>query len=36
MQLAIGWQIAKQLSELNPLSLDNNKNYRLRKSGVFL
>ena len=27
-QLAFGWQIAKQLSELNPLSISNNKNYR--------
>ena len=24
-QLALGWQIAKQLSGLNPLSLSNNK-----------
>ena len=29
-QLALGWQIAKQLSGLNPLSLSNNKNYRLK------
>ena len=35
-QLALGWQIAKQLSGLNPFSLSNNKNYRLKKSGVFL
>ena len=34
-QLALKQQIAKQLSELNPFSLSNNKNYRLRKSGVF-
>ena len=34
-QLALGWQIAKQLSGLNPFSLSNNKNYRLKKSGVF-
>ena len=34
-QLALGWQIAKQLSRLNPLSLSNNKNYRLKESGVF-
>ena len=34
-QLALEWQIAKQLSGLNPLSLRNNKNYRLKKSGVF-
>ena len=35
-QIALGWQIAKQLSGLNPLSVSNNKNYRLKKSGVFL
>ena len=35
-QLALGWQIAKQLSGLNPFSLSNNKNYRLKKSRVFL
>ena len=35
-QLVLGWQIAKQLSGLNPLLLNNNKNYRLKKSGVFL
>ena len=34
-QLAFGWQIAKQLSRLNPFSLNNNKNYRLKKSGGF-
>ena len=34
-QLALGWQIAKQLSELNPFSLSNSKNYTLKKSGVF-
>ena len=34
-QLALGWQIAKQLSALNLFSLSNNKNYRLKKSGVF-
>ena len=33
-QLALSWQIAKQLSGFNPLSLRNNKNYRLRKSEV--
>ena len=33
-QLALGWQIAKQLSWLNPLSLSNNKNI-LKESGVF-
>ena len=27
-RLALGWQIAKQLSGLNPISLSNNKNYR--------
>ena len=35
-QLALRWQIAKQFSELNPLSLRNNNNCRLKKSGVFL
>ena len=35
-QLALGWQIAKQLSGLNPLSLSNNKNYRLKKVKLFL
>ena len=34
-QLALGWKIAKQLSGINPLLLSNNKNYRLKKSGVF-
>ena len=35
-QLAAGcYQIAKQLSRLNPLSLTNNKNGRLKKSEVF-
>ena len=34
-QLALGWQIAKQLSGLSPVSLSKKKNYRLRKSGVF-
>ena len=34
-QLALGWQIAKQLSELNRFSLTNNKNCRLKKSGIF-
>ena len=34
-QLALGWQIAKQLSGLHFLSLSNNKSYELRKSGVF-
>ena len=34
-QLALEWQIAKQLSGFNPFSLSNNKNYRLKKSGVF-
>ena len=34
-QLALEWQIAKQRSGLSPLLLGNNKNYRLKKSGVF-
>ena len=34
-ELALRWQIAKQLSGLKPFSLSNNKNYRLKKSGVF-
>ena len=34
-QLALKWQIAKQLSWLNPLSLSKNKNYILKKSEVF-
>ena len=34
-QLALGWQIAKQLSGFNLFSLSNNKNYRLKKKGVF-
>ena len=34
-QLAFGWQIAKQLSGPNPFSLSNNKNYGIKKSGVF-
>ena len=34
-QLALGWQIAKQLSGLNPLSISNNKNYRLKESRGF-
>ena len=34
-QLALGWRIVKQLSELNPLSLSNNKNYGLKESGNF-
>ena len=29
------WEIAKQLPGLNPLSLSNNRNYRLKKSGFF-
>ena len=29
-QLALAWQIAKQLSGLNPLSLSNNKSYSLK------
>ena len=35
-QLAFGWQIAKQLSGLDPISLSNNKNYRQRKMEFFL
>ena len=35
-QLALRWQIAKQLSGPNPLFLSDNKNYRLKESGVFL
>ena len=35
-QLALKWQIAKQLSGLNPLSVSNNNNYRLRKVEFFL
>ena len=35
-QLALAWQIVKQLSGLNPLSLTNNKNNILKKNGVFL
>ena len=34
-QLALTWQIAKQLSGLNPLSLSNNKNYSLKKNEIF-
>ena len=34
-QLALRWQFAKQVSGLNYFSLSNNKNYRLKKSGVF-
>ena len=33
-QLALAWQIAKQLSGLNPLSLSNNKNYSLKVTSV--
>ena len=33
-QLALEQQIDKQLSRLNPLSLSNNKNHRLKNSGV--
>ena len=29
-QLALAWQIAKQVSGLNPLSLSNNNNYSLK------
>ena len=34
-QLALAWQIAKQLSGLNSLSLSNNKIYSLKKNGIF-
>ena len=34
-QLALGWQIAKQLSGRNPISLSNYKNYTVKKRGVF-
>ena len=34
-QLALGWQIAKQLSEFNPFQLSNNKNYRLKEKWSF-
>ena len=33
-QLALAWQIANQLSELNPLSLNNNKNYSLKVTSI--
>ena len=35
-QLALLWQIAKQLSGLKPLLLSSNENNRLEKSGIFL
>ena len=35
MQLALEWQIAKQLSGPKPLSLSNIKNRRSKKSQVF-
>ena len=35
IQLALGWQIAKQSLGLNPFSLSINRNYKLKKSGVF-
>ena len=34
-QLALGWQIAKQLSGPHPFSLSKYENYRLKKNGVF-
>ena len=34
-KLALGWQIAKKFSRLNHFLLSNNKNYRLKTSGVF-
>ena len=33
-RLALGWQIAKQVSGLN-LTLSNNKSYKLKKTEVF-
>ena len=33
---ALGWQIAKQLSGLSPVSLSNNKNYRKRNIELFV
>ena len=37
MQLALGLQkIVKKLSGLNPPSLSNSKNYRLKESGISL
>ena len=35
-QLALGWKIRKQLSGFNLFSLSNNKNYILKKIGVFI
>ena len=32
---ALGWQIAKLFSGLNPFLLSNNKKYRLKKTGIF-
>ena len=34
-QLALGLQIDKQFLRINPLSIYNNKNYKLNKSGFF-
>ena len=34
-QLALGWQIPKQLSGLDPFSVNNNKNYKIKKIGLF-
>ena len=34
-QIALAWRIAKEPSGLNLLTLSNNKNYRLKKNGVF-
>ena len=34
-QLALGWQIAKQLSGLNPLSLGNNKKLHIKEKWSF-
>lgn len=34
-QVAFWWQVSDERSGLNPLSLSNNRNYILKKSGVF-
>ena len=34
-QLTLGWKIAKQLSGLNPLSLSNDKNFKMKWSFFF-
>ena len=35
LHFCMAWKIDKQLSGLNSFSLNNNKNYSLKKSGVF-